>query len=120
MGISKKTKLFWLVLLFIIVVSFLVLRSEKKPPYRQGSSSVYDTIVRDAVVLYRAAVKEGIDLSTGPCLTNDLRPGWVVDVVHSPRERIDDLPQNQCPAFLEGRATHFVELDTKGNVVRVK
>lgn len=118
--IAKKTQLFWFVLGFVLVVSSLVVRSKQLPSYRKGASSVYDMRVREATVLYRQRAAEGMDFSTGPCLTNDLRPGWVVDIIHSPREPVDDLPQNQCPAFLEGRAGHFVELNTSGNVVRVR
>jgi hypothetical protein len=44
----------------------------------------------------------------------------VADVVHSPRDPIDDLPENQCQAYLEGRAKHFVEIDVNGNIIRVK
>ena len=47
-------------------------------------------------------------------------PGWVVDIAHSPRLSIDDLPENQCPAYLQGSAQHFVELDPKGNLIRAK
>ena len=61
---------------------------------------------------------EGKDVSNGPCLTNELTPDWVADLVHVPREAIDNLPENQCSAFREGKAHHFVELDLKGSLVR--
>jgi len=55
----------------------------------------------------------GEDLSNGPCLLNPLTdlPSWVCDVAHKPRQPVDDRPENQCSAYREGRATHFVEVD---------
>ena len=79
-----------------------------------------NTVVNQAKFLYQQRKQEGENFSSGPCLSNALLPGWVLDIVHNPREKIDDLPQNQCPAYLEGGAEHFVELDPEGNLIRVK
>lgn len=117
---SQRNKLFLFILAIIILVSFIVIRTNSHPVYKKGSSMLYDSAISASIKLYRTRLQEKVDLSSGPCLTNDLMPGWVVDIVHSPREAIDDLPQNQCQAFLEGRADHFVELDQNGNIVRVR
>ncbi|MFH0936697.1 MAG: hypothetical protein V1808_00165 [Candidatus Daviesbacteria bacterium] len=117
---SKRTKLFLLVLFCLTAVYLVVTFTNKTPVYKKGSSIIYDMAVSSAITLYKNRVAEGIDMSSGPCLTNDLMPDWVVDIVHSPREKIDDLPNNQCPAFIEERAHHFVELDNNGNLVRVR
>ncbi len=46
-------------------------------------------------------------------------PDWVCDIAHSPRQsEIDDLPENQCSAYREGRAKHFVEVDMNCNLIR--
>jgi len=68
----------------------------------------------------KKALAEGQDLSTGPCLLNpmDELPNWVCDVAHEPREAIDNLPENQCSAYREGRASHFVEVDPNCNFIR--
>jgi len=59
--------------------------------------------------------KSEIDLSNGPCLSDDNPEwdvnNWVCDVAHSPREAVDNLPENQCRAFREGKARHFVEVN---------
>lgn len=60
----------------------------------------------------------GIDMSRGPCLSNEVIPDWVADVAHWPRQAIDNDPANQCPAYREGKAHHFVELDPEGNFIR--
>ncbi len=54
----------------------------------------------------------------GPCLSNNLLPGWVCDIAHNPRKEIDNLPENQCSAFRNGLASHFVELDAYCNFIR--
>ncbi len=113
--------MFWIVLIFVSIVAyFTVFLSSKPQGYKRGSSVLYDQAIAAAVNLYKKRVAEGMVVTDGPCLTNDLMLGWVVDLVHSPRSKIDDLPQNQCQAYLEGRAIHFVELDLNGNFVRVK
>jgi hypothetical protein len=60
----------------------------------------------------------GVDMSKGPCLSNEVIPDWVADVAHWPRQSIDNDPQNQCPAYREGKAHHFIELDPEGNFIR--
>jgi hypothetical protein len=64
-----------------------------------------------------------IDLSEGPCLSdgdvNWMIEDWVCDVAHSPREDVDNQPENQCRAYREGKAHHFVEVDPDCNFIRV-
>ena len=84
------------------------------------SKSEIDTAVNQAKHEYNQRKEKGGDFSNGPCLSNALMPGWVVDIAHSPRLLIDDLPENQCSAYREGGAKHFVELDPEGNLIRAK
>lgn len=79
-----------------------------------------ETAINQAKFLYHQRKESSEDFSKGPCLSNALMPGWVVDIAHRPRLPIDDLPENQCAAYREGRAAHFVELDTEGNLIRAK
>lgn len=60
----------------------------------------------------------------GPCLGNPLTgfegaSGWVCDVAHSPRQEIDNNPANQCSAFRDGSASHFVEVDAECGLIKV-
>lgn len=84
------------------------------------SKSEIDTAINQAKYLYSQRKKLGEDFSSGPCLSEALLPGWVVDISHNPRLPIDDLPSNQCQTFREGRAKHLVELDINGNLIRAK
>lgn len=78
-----------------------------------------DIAVSKAKEIFQLKKAQGTDMSNGPCLENDLMPDWVVDVAHDPRLAIDDKPENQCSPFREGKAHHFVELDTEGQVIKI-
>ena len=75
--------------------------------------------IKKCVELCNQAKAKGMDLSNGPCLSNNVVPGWVCDVAHRPRLPIDNETQNQCSAFVEGKASHFVEVDENCNLIRV-
>lgn len=76
--------------------------------------------IQKAKELFKEKQKEGIALIEGPCLTNEIIPDWVVDIAHQPRQAVDDLPENQCSAFGNGTAHHFVELDVSGQLIRAQ
>ena len=63
------------------------------------------------------AQARGEDLSNGPCLSDQMIEDWVCDVAHSPRQDVDNLPENQCPAW-QVTAHHFVEVDPECNFIR--
>ncbi len=87
---------------------------------KEISKSEIEIAVNQAKHTYDQKKLLGEDFSKGPCLSNALLPGWVLDIAHSPRQSLDDSPDNQCPAYLEGRAKHFVELDPEGNLIRAR
>lgn len=60
---------------------------------------------------------DGQDFDQGPCLSNEIIPDWVCDIVHSPRQALDDDPANQCSAFRQGQAHHFVEVNGNCNMI---
>ena len=64
-------------------------------------------------------MKNKLDYTMGPCLENEIAPDWVCDIAHSPRKAIDNFPSNQCSAFRDEKAHHFVEVDPDCNVIRV-
>jgi hypothetical protein len=67
------------------------------------------------------AIISGQDLSAGPCLLNPdpENPDWVCDVAHNPRQAIDNIPANQCPAFAGGQAHHFVEISPDCQLIKI-
>lgn len=107
------------VLVVIILIAALILIVNTNSP-SSVSKSETDTAINQAQYFYQQKRVIDGDFSNGPCLTNALMPDWAVDIVHNPRVAIDDLPQNQCSSFLEGRTSHLVELDMNGNLVRIR
>jgi hypothetical protein len=69
-------------------------------------------------------LKTTIDFSSGPCLMDPIRHDpnpenvWVCDVAHSPRKTVDNFPYNQCSYYVDGFATHFIEVDEDCNLIR--
>lgn len=81
------------------------------------------TTPEEYCILYcKASIQQGQDISAGPCLSDEKEdwphPDWVCDVAHSPRQDIDDQPENQCKAYRDGKAHHFVEVDTNCDLIR--
>jgi hypothetical protein len=69
---------------------------------------------------YNALKLQGEEIANGPCLSESLTSGWVADLVHNPRQAVDDEPANQCQNYRNGTAKHFVEIDLNGNFVRAQ
>jgi hypothetical protein len=62
--------------------------------------------------------KQATNLSDSPCLSDNVVSDWACDVAHSPRQAVDNLPENQCVSFRTGVVHHFVEVDESCNVIR--
>ncbi len=45
---------------------------------------------------------------------------YAVDLVHNPRSQEDNLQENQCPDYLQGKVSKFIEIDAEGNIVRIQ
>lgn len=60
------------------------------------------------------------DLDVGPCISEEIVPGWVCDVAHNPRQPIDNDPRNQCANFRNGMAQHYVEVDGNCNLIKAE
>ena len=82
-----------------------------------GGAEADPETIRLAEQAYERAKAAGVDMSRGPCL-GVIKPGWVADVAHDPRQDVDDEPENQCEAYRSGEADHFVELDPEGEFIR--
>lgn len=71
----------------------------------------------EAKKLHQELKTQGAYLENGPCLHPRIIPNWAADIVHVPRQPIDEDPLNGC--FPNGKQTaeHVIELDPEGNVV---
>ncbi len=118
----NRTILLLLTLVVITATSLATyyINTKKSSQYRAGISGEADRAVQMAKEQYQIKKKAGVDFRLGPCLDNNLMTNWVADIVHNPRVRSDNQPENECSNYLIGKAQHFVELDVEGNVVRVQ
>ena len=108
--------------LLIVVTAIIVLIILLLPIafYYKSQTNEKELAVEKCINACRQAMVAGKDLSNGPCLLNpipELRD-WVCDVAHEPRQDVDNLPENQCSSFREGRANHFVEVTPACNFIR--
>lgn len=103
-----------------IVAVITILTDYRDLSYKPGTDAKRDFAVTYAKKIYKTSLEQGMDMSNGPCLTNNLFDDWVVDVVNNPKNELDDLPENKCSDYESGKRKHIVELDTKGSVVKVK
>jgi thioredoxin-related protein len=93
-----------LIILLLILVVFLT-----------GCTQENDNIIKKCIDLCK---QQKIDLNNGPCLSNEIEQGWVCDVAHSPRQNIDNLQENQCRSFREGKTNHFIEVTPSCEFIR--
>ncbi|MCD6434518.1 MAG: hypothetical protein J7L14_02820 [Candidatus Diapherotrites archaeon] len=110
---------------FVLLLSGCISYPENKQPSNVAEEeklSIKEEAVKECIKLCKSAIASGIDLSNGPCLS-DNNPewqieDWVCDVAHWPRKEVDNLAKNQCNEFREGRAKHFVEVDEECRPIR--
>ena len=120
-----KSKNLFIISIIIIISAILTLLLMNNLNSR-NSENVQE-IINACINLCLKAKEKGIDLSNGPCLS-DNNPewkyeDWVCDVAHWPRIAIDNLRENQCQEWLKayeaGKIKKFVEVDPNCNFIRV-
>ena len=135
-GVFKMKK--WLAVVLIVVITLasvlVILRSLNggEDTWIKDSRGVYvkhgnpsltpgyvleqQYLINDSLALYNEKKTQGMNFSS-QCLgtIND----YAVDIVHVPRASEDNLPENQCPDYLEGKVHHFIEFDANGEIVRI-
>ncbi len=118
MGASKVVKALIITIITILVLGVIYFIAHHK----NNPTENLDEITKDCIALCKN-VSKSIDLSNGPCISDiysDLwhHNDWVCDVAHYPRQNIDNLPENQCQQYRQGKAHHFVEVDENCNLIR--
>lgn len=131
---NKKILLSILVLLALIVVIVMVklffnggednwIRQDNGIWIRHGNSSEMPIYVQNqfnavscAFVLYTKERISGKAIDS-QCLGNCGE--YAIDIISVPRSESDDLIENQCADFVNGKTTRFIELDKEGKILRV-
>ena len=90
-----------------------VIKSEKETSEIVKDSS---DAISCAINLYKKAKADGMKF-VSQCLGSC--GDYAVDIVHIPKNDIDNLAENQCKDYREGKVSKFVELDQEGNLFRI-
>lgn len=127
--------MFWIigiiVILIVLGIIFVLLRGDEDD-WILDSNGVYikhgnpfnvpdyvraqQETVACALSLYNDKKNSGMDFISqciGKC------GDYSVDIVHIPRSEEDNKVENQCADFRAGVTNHFIELDSKGEIVRI-
>jgi len=131
---KKQTKII-ILSLFLIIAAIVFLRlfwNDGEDTWIKDEKGVYvkhgnpnntpdyvqeqQTAIEESSRIYTLKKSDGINFSS-QCLgsTGD----YAVDIVNVPRTTQDDLIENQCEDYFNGKVGHFIELDKQGNIVRV-
>ncbi|MEM1536032.1 MAG: hypothetical protein QXQ82_02515 [Candidatus Pacearchaeota archaeon] len=98
------------VLIFLVLIALLTISAGCKN----------NELVDECRKACRDALSAGRDLSEGPCLLDPMSNAeWVCDIAHKPREAIDNLRENQCNAWHNGTAKHFIELTPNCELIKI-
>jgi len=126
-------KMYWIILAVVILLAFVVMifkgseddwiKDERGVWVKHGNPADTPSYVLEqqsaiscALNLYEDFSVLTVEISS-QCL--GVCRGYAVDIVHVPRTSEDDLSENQCQAYRNGEAGHFIELDKEGNIVRI-
>ena len=113
---SGKITVYVYIIVICLIVGFAILsfvsNFDKANKYK-------DEAIANCIAECKLALGKGEFLSSGPCLSNSIAPGWVCDSVNDPRSSfVDDLKINQCSAYLDGTNRHFVEVSNICEFIR--
>ncbi len=110
---SSRVLLIGIALILIVIAGYI---------FSKRSTNRTQEIINACIQECEKALNKGMDLSNGPCLSDDNLDwpytDWVCDVAHNPRLPVDNKPENQCKDYLQGIAHHFVEVDPNCNYIR--
>lgn len=119
-----------LIIVVIVVLSIFIIKNYiKNDKSSVSEKEVIKTekeiseIVKDssdailcALNLYKKAKADGMNFSS-QCLGSC--GDYAVDIVHVHRNDIDNLVENQCSYYRDGKVSRFIELDQEGNILRI-
>ena len=110
----KKAYLLGIFIVIIILAVVLILLMGKKDGEEQDLQQ--QEMINCALEKFSEFKNTGAEIDS-QCL-GVCNGQYAVDIVHVPRTAEDNLPENQCEEYREGKVSHFIELDENGGVVR--
>ncbi|MEM4318402.1 MAG: hypothetical protein QW244_01090 [Candidatus Pacearchaeota archaeon] len=101
---------------FVIAIAILLLLAGCK---KETKSESIDSLVEQCLQACQQALTNNISLEHGPCLLDPIPlSDYVCDIAHWPRQAIDNSRENQCNAWYNKTATHFIELTPECKFIR--
>jgi len=118
-----RTALIAIILIIVVIASGCVEQTVEQDSAPSAQIKTEEPVaIGPCISLCYASISAGKSLADGPCLSFNnsawVIEDWVCDIAHAPRVDVDNQLENQCVAFREGRAHHFVELDSNCNFIR--
>ncbi|MCK9292488.1 MAG: hypothetical protein WCY27_03140 [archaeon] len=108
---------FIIVAVLIVLAGFLNLFLNSSDGYKKNEKIA----IENCITLCNLEVSKGTLLNDGPCLSEEIAPGWVCDVAHSPRiDLIDNNPNNRCENYGKKGTKHYVEVTEKCKLIKAK
>lgn len=105
--------------LFLFLFCFFLALNGCLQEGRKPLPSPHDLAKEGCIMICNAEKEKGTNLSNSPCLANPMEiQDYVCDIAHNPRTVVDDLQENQCSAFREGKARYFIELDENCELIK--
>ena len=99
--------------MIILLIFILFITGCGKAEYNTSSEIKNENTLTDICIqACKDALSQGKNLDNGPCLLNPIKdnPKWVCDIAHNPRTSIDNIQENQCSSFREGKVNRFIEV----------
>jgi hypothetical protein len=108
-----------IVILFIFLASGCIGDEETNSENTILSSDPQEACIE----LCRQQIMNGVDLSLGPCLSENVNLAWEIDdwacdVAHEPRKDIDNNALNQCQKVRKEEITNFIEVSPNCEFIR--
>lgn len=121
MKLKKNAKIsmlvFVIVAVLIVIAGVLNLILNGADEYKKNEKIA----IENCVTLCNLEVAKETLLTDGPCLSEEIAPGWVCDVVHNPRiDLIDNNPKNRCKNYGKKGTKHYVEVTEKCKLIKAK
>lgn len=128
----KKIIIILLAVIVLLAVIIFILRSPEDDWIRDsrgvwikhGSPSE----TPDYVLEQQEVINCAIDLYGNAALSSEIQldsqclgtcGDYAVDIVHVPRAEEDNLVENQCGEYRDGKVNHFIEINHEGEIVRI-
>lgn len=103
------------ILLFVISYNYIRHNQIEQGDNKQNTQSDMQAQLNPRALCIKKCnelLNAGTNLSSGPCILDPVPEmnEWVCDIAHQPRQAVDNARENQCNAWHNSSAKHFIEI----------